>query len=63
MTCHSKIIMYGSKKNPSKKSKVSQDQVAWLMMELQAHGYNPQVIKEKEYAALQNNQRSKTESA
>lgn len=30
-----KIIKYGSKKNPSKKSKVSQDQVAWLMMELE----------------------------
>lgn len=31
-----KIIRYGSKKNPSKKSKISQDQVAWLMMELES---------------------------
>ena len=44
--------MYGSKKNPSKKSKISQDQVDWLMMELQSmREYN---------ATLQDNQRSKT---
>lgn len=30
-----KVIKYGSKKNPSRKSKVSQDQVDWLMMELE----------------------------
>lgn len=50
-----KMVKYGSKKNPSKKSKVSQDQVDWLMMELQTmREYN---------ATLQDNQRSKTESA
>lgn len=30
-----KVVKYGSKKNPSRKSKISQDQVDWLMMELQ----------------------------
>lgn len=35
MKYRSKIVMYGSKKNPSRKSKISQDQVDWLMMELQ----------------------------
>lgn len=47
-----KIIKYGSKKNPSKKSKVSQDQVAWLMMELESmRKYNE---------TIQDNQGSKT---
>lgn len=49
-----KIIRYGSKKNPSKKSKISQDQVAWLMMELETmRKYNEEI---------QNNQGSKTKS-
>ena len=49
-----KIIKYGSKKNPSKKSKISQDQVAWLMMELETmRKYNEDI---------QNNQESKTKS-
>lgn len=30
-----KVIKYGSKKNPSKKSKISQAQTDWLMMELE----------------------------
>lgn len=47
-----KIIRYGSKKNPNKKSKISQDQVAWLMMELETmRKYNEEI---------QNNQGSKT---
>lgn len=49
------VIKYGSRKNPSRKSKVSQDQLDWLMMELQTmREYN---------ATLQNNQRSKTTPA
>ena len=49
-----KIIKYGSKKNPSKKPKISQDQVAWLMMELETmRKYNEEI---------QNNQGSKTKS-
>lgn len=49
-----KIIKYGSKKNPSKKSKVSQDQVAWLMMELETmRKYNE---------TIQDNQGNKTKS-
>lgn len=35
MKYRSKIIRFGSKKNPSKKSKISQDQLDWLMMELE----------------------------
>ena len=49
-----KIIRYGSKKNPSKKSKISQDQVAWLMMELET--------MRKCNETIQNNQGSKTKS-
>ena len=45
-------MKYHSKKKPSRKSKVSQDQVAWLMMELQTmREYNE---------ALQNDNGSQT---
>lgn len=55
MTCHFKVIKYGSKKNPSKKSKISQDQVDWLMMELET-------MRETN-ETLRNNQRSQTKPA
>ena len=35
MKCPFKVVKYGSKKNPSRKSKISQDQVDWLMMEIE----------------------------
>ena len=47
------------------KSKVSQDQVAWLMMELRANGYNPQAMKEIGigHAKIQDNNRGQKKSS
>lgn len=50
-----KVIKYGSKKNPSKKSKISQDQLDWLMMELE--------IMRETNETLRNRQRSEAKPA
>lgn len=47
--------MYGSKKNPSRKSKISQDQLDWLMMELETMRETNEKIR--------NGQRGQEESA
>lgn len=48
-----KVIKYGSKKNPSKKSKISQDQLDWLMMELETMRETNETLRNRQRSEAQ----------